>query len=49
MKSNSYYGTLSAKKRAAGILESLYGKKVKSSKVRQMIIRDMKRNTTSTR
>lgn len=43
MKSNSHYETLSAIKQTTEIIESLIGKKVKSSKVRQMIIRDMKR------
>ena len=43
MKSNNYYEILSAIKQTTEIIESLIGKKVKSSKVRQMIIRDMKR------
>lgn len=43
MKSNSHYETLSAIKQTTEIIESLIGKKVKSSKVRQWNIRDMKR------
>lgn len=44
MKSNGHYETISAIKQTTEIIESLIGKKVKSSKVRQWNIRDMKRN-----
>lgn len=43
MKSNSHYETLSAIKQTTEIIESLIGKKVKSSRVKQWNIRDMKR------
>jgi len=43
MKSHGHYETIAAIKQTTEIIESLIGKKVKSSKVRQMNIRDMKR------
>lgn len=43
MKTHGHYETSSAIKQTAEIIESLIGKKVKSSKVRQWNIRDMKR------
>lgn len=43
MKSNGHYETMAAIKQTTEIIESLIGKKVKSSKVRQWNIRDMKR------
>lgn len=43
MKTHGHYETISAIKQTAEIIESLIGKKVKSSKVRQWNIRDMKR------
>ena len=43
MKSNGHYETIAAIKQTTEIIESLIGKKVKSSKVRQRNIRDMKR------
>lgn len=43
MKSNGHYEAIAAIKQTTEIIEILIGKKVKSSKVRQMIIRDMKR------
>ena len=43
MKSNGHYETIAAIKQTTEIIESLIGKKVKSSKVRQWNIRDMKR------
>lgn len=43
MKTHGYYETIAAIKQTTEIIESLIGKKVKSSKVRQRNIRDMKR------
>ena len=43
MKSNGHYETIAAIKQTTEIIESLIGKKVKSSKVKQWNIRDMKR------
>lgn len=43
MKTHGYYETIAAIKQTTEIIESLIGKKVKSSKVRQWNIRDMKR------
>ena len=43
MKTHGHYETISAIKQTAEIIENLIGKKVKSSKVRQWNIRDMKR------
>ena len=43
MKTHGYYETIAAIKQMTEIIESLIGKKVKSSKVRQRNIRDMKR------
>ena len=43
MKTHGHYKTISAIKQTAEIIESLIGKKVKSSKVRQRDIRNMKR------
>lgn len=43
MKTHGHYETISAIKQTAEIIESLIGKKVKSSKVRQRDIRNMKR------
>lgn len=43
MKTHGHYKTISAIKQTAEIIENLIGKKVKSSKVRQWNIRDMKR------
>ena len=43
MKSVGHYETIAAIKQTTEIIESLIGKKVKSSKVRQWNIRDMKR------
>ena len=43
MKTHGYYETIAAIKQTTEIIESLIGKKVKSSKVRQRDIRNMKR------
>lgn len=43
MKTHGHYETIAAIKQTTEIIESLIGKKVKSSKVRQWNIRDMKR------
>lgn len=49
MKTHGHYETISAIKQTAEIIESLIGKKVKSSKVRQWNIRDMKREYRQSR
>ena len=43
MKTHGHYETIAAIKQTTEIIESPIGKKVKSSKVRQWNIRDMKR------
>ena len=43
MKTHGHYETIAAIKQTTEIIESLIGKKVKRSKVRQWNIRDMKR------
>lgn len=44
MKSYGYYKTISALKQADDLVDSLLGYKINNSKVRQYIIRDMKRD-----
>lgn len=43
MKSYGYYKTVSALKQADDLVDSLLGHKINNSKVRQYIVRDMKR------
>lgn len=43
MKSYGYYKTVSALKQADDLVDSLLGYKINNSKVRQYIVRDMKR------
>ena len=50
MKTHGYYKTLSAIKQQTEIVEILVDRReVKSSKLKRMIIRDMKRNYTLSR
>lgn len=49
MKTHGHYKTIAAIKQTTEIIEILIGKKVKSSKVRQWNIRDMKREYRSLR
>lgn len=50
MKTHGHYKTLSAIKQQTEMVDSLVeGRKVKSQKLKRMIIRDMKRNYTLSR